>query len=118
MTTKSNHPRIYGNDAVTHLHPTGRVPVPWARLRRAGSGRRIGCGQRADHAPVLDRTGGGIESSNDDVRAVAIDSRLGQNSDVRIFNGPGDLASWAQWGRLGPGTRIEPGGVLFPRYQG
>jgi len=32
-------------------------------------------------------------------------------------NGPGDLESWIRWGQLVPGTRIEKGGALFPRYR-
>ncbi len=31
--------------------------------------------------------------------------------------GRGDLAAWVQWGQLQPGTPIEKGEALFPRYQ-
>ncbi len=31
--------------------------------------------------------------------------------------GSGDLRSWASWGQLAPGTRIEKGSALFPRYE-
>lgn len=31
--------------------------------------------------------------------------------------GTGDLAEWVQWGQLKPGTPIEKGDALFPRYQ-
>lgn len=32
-------------------------------------------------------------------------------------NGTGDLAQWVKWGQLKPGTPIEKGEALFPRYQ-
>ena len=32
-------------------------------------------------------------------------------------NGTGDLAEWVKWGQLKPGTPIEKGDALFPRYQ-
>lgn len=32
-------------------------------------------------------------------------------------NGKGDLAEWVKWGQLKPGTPIEKGEALFPRYQ-
>ena len=32
-------------------------------------------------------------------------------------NGLGDLRSWTTWGQLAPGTLIEKGDALFPRYQ-
>lgn len=31
--------------------------------------------------------------------------------------GRGDLAAWVEWGQLKPGTPIEKGDALFPRYQ-
>lgn len=31
--------------------------------------------------------------------------------------GRGDLAAWVEWGQLKPGTPIEKGEALFPRYQ-
>eukprot|EP00752_Nemacystus_decipiens_P015215 g13548.t1 len=32
-------------------------------------------------------------------------------------NGTGDLEAWVKWGQLEPGTPIEKGDPLFPRYQ-
>ena len=32
-------------------------------------------------------------------------------------NGKGDLKAWVKWGQLEPGTPIEKGDPLFPRYQ-
>ncbi|MBX2851603.1 MAG: methionine--tRNA ligase [Phycisphaeraceae bacterium] len=32
-------------------------------------------------------------------------------------NGTGDLEAWVKWGQLKPGTPIEKGEALFPRYQ-
>jgi methionyl-tRNA synthetase len=32
-------------------------------------------------------------------------------------NGRGDLEAWVKWGQLKPGTPIEKGDALFPRYQ-
>ncbi len=32
-------------------------------------------------------------------------------------NGRGDLEAWVKWGQLKPGTPIEKGEALFPRYQ-
>jgi len=32
-------------------------------------------------------------------------------------NGQGDLEAWVKWGQLAPGTPIENGDALFPRYQ-
>lgn len=32
-------------------------------------------------------------------------------------NGTGELAEWVKWGQLKPGTPIEKGEALFPRYQ-
>ena len=33
-----------------------------------------------------------------------------------LKQGRGDLAAWVQWGQLQPGTPIEKGDALFPRY--
>jgi len=49
--------------------------------------KRIGC----DYAEQMEATSGG--------------------------GGKGNLAEWVQWGQLKPGTPIEKGDALFPRYQ-
>jgi methionyl-tRNA synthetase len=45
--------------------------------------------------------------------------RLGcsEHADALADNGTGDLSAWTQWGQLKPGTTIEQGDPLFPRYQ-
>ncbi len=45
--------------------------------------------------------------------------RIGQAdlAEALANRGTGDLAAWARWGRLLPGTVIEAGKPLFPRYQ-
>jgi len=34
-----------------------------------------------------------------------------------LHAGRGDLDKWTQWGQLQPGTTIEKGPALFPRYE-
>lgn len=36
---------------------------------------------------------------------------------MKANNGKGKLGEWVQWGQLKPGTPIEKGDALFPRYQ-
>lgn len=46
-------------------------------------------------------------------------SRIGCShyAEALANNGRGDLEAWVQWGQLKPGTPIEKGDPLFPRYQ-
>ena len=46
-------------------------------------------------------------------------SRIGcaQYAEQLKDNGRGDLEAWVKWGQLEPGTPIEKGEPLFPRYQ-
>ena len=41
----------------------------------------------------------------------------GHYADQLKNKGRGDLGAWAQWGQLKPGTPIQKGEALFPRYQ-
>ncbi len=41
----------------------------------------------------------------------------GEYAKALANNGRGDLAKWVTWGQLQPGTPIEKGDPLFPRYQ-
>jgi len=47
-------------------------------------------------------------------------SRIGCDYQAQMDanGGLGRLDEWAQWGQLKPGTKIEKGEALFPRYQG
>ncbi len=42
---------------------------------------------------------------------------FGHYADQLKDHGRGDLEAWVQWGQLKPGTTIEKGDALFPRYQ-
>ena len=42
--------------------------------------------------------------------------RMGLDYAEKIAAGHGDLANWAQWGQLQPGTSIAQGDPLFMRY--
>jgi len=42
---------------------------------------------------------------------------FGHYADQLKDKGRGDLNAWVQWGQLKPGTPIEKGEALFPRYQ-
>ncbi|MEM9346496.1 MAG: methionine--tRNA ligase [Planctomycetota bacterium] len=42
---------------------------------------------------------------------------FGHYADQLKDNGKGDLEAWVKWGQLEPGTPIEKGDALFPRYQ-
>ncbi len=42
---------------------------------------------------------------------------FGHYADQLANRGRGDLEAWTQWGQLQPGTPIEKGDPLFPRYQ-
>ncbi|MFN3167031.1 MAG: methionine--tRNA ligase [Phycisphaeraceae bacterium] len=42
---------------------------------------------------------------------------FGHYADQLANKGKGDLAEWVKWGQLMPGTPIEKGEALFPRYQ-
>ena len=46
-------------------------------------------------------------------------SRIGCNyyAETLANNGTGKLDEWVRWGQLQPGTPIEKGEALFPRYQ-
>jgi methionyl-tRNA synthetase len=41
----------------------------------------------------------------------------GHYVDALAHGGRGSLAEWTRWGQLQPGTKIEKGPPLFPRYQ-
>jgi len=44
-------------------------------------------------------------------------SRIGCDYAQQLRAGKGDLDAWVRWGQLLPGTPIEKGDALFPRYQ-
>lgn len=44
-------------------------------------------------------------------------ARIGCDYAQQLKDGKGDLDAWVKWGQLQPGTPIEKGDALFPRYQ-